>query len=90
MINFGDNFLGHISKIALKAEPEKLTEEKQEFYKTDRKREITDKMISIDKVFCLGEKERIIYNQLYNDKNIKTPISLKWQEEICLKILYPT
>ena len=68
--NFGDNFLGHISKIALKAEPEKLTEEKQEFYKTDKKREITDKMISIDKVFCLGEKERIIYNQLYNDKNI--------------------
>ena len=64
--------IGHvtISKIALKAEPEKLTEEKQEFYKTDKKREITDKMISIDKVFCLGEKERIIYNQLYNDKNI--------------------
>lgn len=52
--DFNSNLLGHISRIGLKAKPEKLT----------------DKIVTIDKVFCLGEKERIIYNQLYDNKNI--------------------
>ena len=29
-----------------------------------------EKHISMDKVFCLGEKERLIYSQLYDNKNI--------------------
>ena len=68
--DFGSNLLGHISKIGLKAETEKITENKEIFYHSERKKSLKDKMISIDKVFCLGEKERIIYNQLYDDKNI--------------------